>query len=181
MAHTTDRIIPQETFMISVRILAALVIAFGTLAAGGFFLVGNASAEGNTLRTSLIERIASRFNLNKDDVQNVFNEDREARQAQMEQRFEERLSEAVTNGTITEEQKALILAKHEELQKEREANFEARKDMTPEERRADAEKHQEEMNAWAEANNIPDEFVGPGMDGGMHGPGHGDGMGRNEK
>jgi hypothetical protein len=35
------------------------------------------------------------------------------------------------------------------------------------------------MKAWAEANNIPDEFVGPNMDGGMRG--HGDGMGRNEK
>ena len=175
MAHTTDRIIPQETCMISVRILAALVIAFGTLAAGGFFLVGNASAEGNTLRTSLVERIASRFNLNKDDVQNVFNEDREARQAQMEQRFEERLSEAVSKGTLTEEQKSLVLAKHEELQKEREANFESRQGMTPEERRADAKKHREEMEAWAKTNNIPEGFIGLGAGNDMRG--HGDSMG----
>lgn len=178
MAHTTD-IIANKILMISIRILAALVIAFGTLAAGGFFLIGNASAEGNAPRTSLIERIASRFNLSTSDVQSVFDEDRKEHQAEMEQRFEERLSEAVANGTVTEEQKALILAKHEELQKEREANFESRKDMTPEERRADAEKHREEMKTWAEANNIPDEFVGPGMDGGMHGPG--DGMGRREE
>lgn len=178
MAHTTD-IIVNTILMISTRILAALVIAFGTLAAGGFFLIGNASAEGNTSRTSLIERIASRFNLSTSDVQSVFDEDRKEHQAEMEQRFEEKLSEAVSNGTITEKQKALILAKHEELQKEREADFEARKDMTPEERRADAEKHREEMKAWAEANNIPDEFVGPNMDGGMRG--HGGGIGRNEK
>lgn len=175
MAHTTVSIIKQNS-MISVRILAALVVAFGTLAAGGFFLVGTASADNTSQKTSIIERIASRFNLNKDDVQGVFNEQFKAHQEEMTQRFETRLSEAVSKGTITEEQKSLILAKHEELQKERETNLEARRNMTPEERRADAEKHRDEMKAWAESNNIPSELVGIGMRDGAHG--RGGGMGR---
>lgn len=156
--------------------LTALVIAFGTLTAGGFFLVGTASADSSRQRTSIIERIASRFNLNKNDVQSVFDEQRKAHQEEMTKQLETRLSEAVSKGTITEEQKSLILTKHEELQKEREADLEARHDMTPEERRADAQKHRDEMKAWAEANNIPSEFVGIGMRDGAHG--RGDGSGR---
>ena len=143
--------------------LAALVVAFGTLAAGGFFLVGTASADNTSQKASIIERIASRFNLDKDAVQGVFNEQSQAHQEEMTQRLETRLSEAVSKGTITEEQKSLILAKHEELQKEHETNLEARRNMTREERRADNQKHRDEMKAWAEANNIPSEFVGIGI------------------
>lgn len=159
--------------MISTRILATLVFAFGTLAAGGFFLIGNASADTAGNRTSLIERIATRFNLNRDDVRNIFNEEREAHQKEMAARLETRLSEAVANKTITEEQKALILKKHEDVQKEREASLESRRAMTPEERRADAQKHRDEMKAWATANNIPDGFLGIGE--GMRKGGHGAG------
>ena len=157
--------------------LTALVIAFGTLTAGGFFLVGTASADNSSRRTSIIERIASRFNLNKNDVQSVFDEQRKAHREEMTKQLETRLSEAVSKGTINEEQKSLILTKHEELQKEREADLESRHDMTPEERRADAQKHRDEMKSWAEANNIPSEFVGIGiMRDGAHG--RGDGSGR---
>lgn len=151
-----------------------LVFAFGTLAAGGFFLIGHASADTAGGRTSLIERIAARFNLNKDDVQNVFNEEREVHQADMAARLETRLSEAVSNGTITEDQKTLILKRHEELREEREASSEARRAMTPEERRADRQKHRDEMKAWATANGIPDSFLGMGD--GMRKGGHGMGQ-----
>ena len=162
--------------MISVRILATIAIAFGTLAAGGFFFANNASADSSNPRESIIERIASRFNLNKDDVKSVFDEDRKEREEEMEKRFEERLSQAVKDGKITEDQKSLILAKHEELRKERGSDFKDRKNMTPEERRSEAEKHRSEMEAWAKTNNIPDEFVGPSFNGRMGGPG-GLGMG----
>lgn len=162
--------------MIPTQILALLVVAFGTLA-GGFFLTGTASADTPDHRTSLIEQIASQFNLNKDDVQHVFDEERAARQEEATARLEARLSQAVANGTITEDQKAAILAKHEEWQKERAAHAEARRTMTPEERREDAEKRRDEMRTWAKEHSIPEGLIG--IRAGMFG--HGNGYGRFEK
>lgn len=160
--------------MTPIRIFAILVAAFGVLV-GGFFLAGTASAGAGNHRASLIERLASRFNISRDDVKSVFDEDQKERETEMKNRLEAKLSEAAANGTLTEDQKSLIMAKCEEWQNDREANSEARRDMTPEERRADAKKHREEMEAWAKSNNIPEEFVGFGMGGGMRGYGAGAG------
>jgi len=75
-----------------------------------------ALAQESLQHTPIIERLAERFNLNEEDVQEVFNEVHEERQAEMHARFEERLSDAVAEGKITEEQKALIETKHEEIE-----------------------------------------------------------------
>ncbi len=149
--------------MISTKILATLAIAFGTISTGVFSFVGNASAANTDSHTSLIERLVSKFNLNKSDVEGTFNEHRAEKQAKMQERFTERLDKAVEEGKITEAQKSLILAKHEELRKEREASLEIWRGMTREERKASMEKRREELDAWRKANNIPEGIFGLGM------------------
>jgi hypothetical protein len=89
--------------------------------------------------------------------------------------FAARLSEAVTNGEITEEQKQLIIQKHEEIRarwQEERFNVE---DLTPEERRQASLEKRQELAAWAEENGIEVTYFGHGqghssdMDGqGMH-------------
>lgn len=168
--------------MISAKILATVAILFGTIAAGGFFLAGNVSADNTNRSSSLIERLAAKFNLNKGEVENVFNEERNARQTEMKAKFEERLAEAVKNGKITDAQKSLILNKHEELMKEREASQESWRALTPDERRASMEKRREELSSWMKSNNIPEGIFGRGM--GDEGDGMrkgGNGMRRFEK
>ena len=93
---------------------------------------------------TLVQRIAQKFNLKEADVQTVFDEVQKDRQTMMKTKFEDRLSEEVKNGNLTEKQKGLIVAKHEELQKIRTGN------------KADLEK-------WAKDNGIDPKYVFGGM------------------
>lgn len=84
---------------------------------------------------SLIQKIVEKFGLKQADVESVFEEHRNQKQLEMQQRYQTRLEEAVKNGTITEEQKQLILKKQEELISSR-------------------EKNRTELETWAKENNI---------------------------
>lgn len=104
---------------------------------------------------SIINRIATKFNLDKEEVAQVFEEEHEARHAKMQQKLEERLDEAMKEGKLTEEQKAAILAKLEELQPERES-WQAK---TPEERREAKKELHADLKEWAEDNDIPLKYL----------------------
>lgn len=167
-------------------VTTAIVTAISTaLLKGGIALAQGKSASDNPM-SSLVQKIADRFGLNEAEVQTVFDENRAEHQAKMEaerekkqaeiiSRLEERLDEAVSNGEITEEQKALILAKQEELTSNRQAQMESTKDLTNEERRQIMETAREALQTWAQENNIDIKYLmlGPGPDGPRHrgGPG----------
>lgn len=104
---------------------------------------------------SLIDRIATKFNLNRSDVAAVFDEEKTAREAERQQKLEDRLTQAVTDGKITEEQKTKILAKLEELKTQMEANRDAMKDKTPQERHDAMKQQRDELQQWAKDNDIP--------------------------
>ncbi len=118
--------------------------------------------------SSLITKLAEKFNLKKEDVQAVFDEDRAAHQ----QKLEERLSQAVESGKITEAQKAKIIAKLAELKAKHEANRDAMKDKAAEERRAAMQQEREDLQQWAKDNGIALNYLRFGM-GHHHGPGGG--------
>lgn len=119
--------------------------------------VPGASAQGPN-QESIIQRLAEKFGVNQDEVQSVFDQQREERQAQMQARYEERLNQAVTDGEITTNQKDAILKKHQEMQQNREQE------------RAD-------WQAWLKENGLEDSEFGfgfghkgkMGMGRGMHG------------
>ncbi|QQS21367.1 MAG: hypothetical protein IPL87_02545 [Candidatus Moraniibacteriota bacterium] len=167
--------------MISNKVLAVSAIAIGTALASGFALVGNVSADNIDPRNSIIDRLVSKFNLNKSEVENVFQEERamrqEARQKEMTARLEDQLVQAVKDGKISEEQKALVLKKHEEMRAARMADFEKRRTLTKEERRSESQKRRNDMKAWLSENNIPEDIMGMGMRGEKgSGMGHRGGM-----
>lgn len=105
----------------------------------------------------VIQKIIDRFGLNQDEVQVVLDEAKEEHRAEMEQKKEEYLNQAVADGTITEEQKQLLQQKHEEMQ----ANREAWRNLSREERREQMQAHHEEMQSWAEENGIDLEELMP--------------------
>ena len=108
---------------------------------------------------SLIDQIAEKFNLNKDEVQIVaedfHNEKLNNFSVEHKARMEEKLSEAVASGKITDAQKLAILKKHEELQKRHEAE-------------------RTEMLEWSKQNGLDNLDFKMGL--GMHKFGHGFGM-----
>jgi hypothetical protein len=119
--------------------------------------LGVASAATDTASgaSNIIDKLSARFNLDKDDVKVVFEEERAEREAEQQQRTQDRLDQAVKDGKLTEEQKAKILAKLEELRVKREEW----KNVAPEGRSgAKMELHQS-LEQWAKDNNIPMHYL----------------------
>jgi hypothetical protein len=119
-----------------------------------------------TQTSTLLDKIIEKFGLNKTEVEQVVNEYRGERRQQMQAQYEQRLNQAVTDGKITAEQKQLIMNKHNELQSQWDSENQQR------------QQHHEEMEAWAEENNIDLSALGFGM--GRNGRGgmmKGEGMG----
>lgn len=151
------------------RLLMGAAVAVSTAGVVGLGVASAApSANG---QAGLVDKIATTFNLNKGEVQGVFDQDRAAHRVEMVQSFEESLDEAVADGKITSEQKAKILAKHAELQQQAEADRGTFKDKTKEEVRAIMHVRHEALKQWAEGNNIPMEYLMVGhMGTGVSGP-----------
>src|SRR4051812_32846039 len=93
----------------------ALIITAAALAVVVTGVAGVASAQPATGSTSLIDRIAERFHLNKSEVKQVFDDNKAAGQAQRQKASASRLDQAVKSGKLTAVQKSLILAKRQEL------------------------------------------------------------------
>lgn len=143
------------------------LIIIGSLAslvfAGGLLGADYVKAQGDRNCTSMVEKIAQKFNLNKDEVQKVFDEERTERITERHASFEENLSKSVEEGKISEEQKQLILKKMEELRAEREKFIE----LTREERREKMQETRSNMESFLEENGIDESVLRHG------GMGHG--------
>lgn len=155
----------SKKIIIPTAVLAglAMVTVFG---------IKNIGAMGNGY-SPMAEKIANRFGLNKDEVEAVFEEERTQRQEEMRTRQEERLTKAVSDGKITEEQKQAIVTKRAELQENRQQMT----NLSDEERVQRMEEHRQEMETWAEENGI-DMSLFMGLGKGPGGRGFGQGVGR---
>jgi len=133
------------------------IIAVITLVVVGIVFFGASAVEAQNDTApfgDLAQKIATKFGVDQTEVVAVFEEHRQERQSQMQARFEERLNQYVTEGKLTQDQKALILAKHQELRSERLANQGNWQNLTPEERQSQMQAQHEEMETWANANGI---------------------------
>lgn len=149
--------------------LAALIVAGGAgliiIAGTGLLAIQGVQALiGSGGYSDLVENLASKFNLDPAAVEQVF-EDTE------DERRSERLQEAVDDGDITAEQKTMIESKLDEHEaKIQEIND---KELTATERIEAMQGLREEMEDWADENDIPSMFI---MMGRMGGRGGRDGM-----
>jgi len=139
--------------IISVAIIGSAVLGISK---------ANAQTTPNNV-SNIIQKLSQRFGLNENDVKQVFDQNRQERQSQMETKFEERLNQAITDGKITQAQKELILTKHEQLQAERNANLTNWQNLTPDQRRTEMEKQRTDMKTWATDNGIDTSFVFDGF------------------
>lgn len=150
----------------------------GTVGIAGLTTAGVVSAEQSESSdgsSSLIDKIASTFNLDKAKVQEVFDTEREEREAKRDEQRAERLQQLVNDGTITAAQKSAIESKLKEMKAEREAHKDNIKDMTTEERRSHMQEKRDELESWAKEQGIDLSelrgiFGGHGMRGGHGSP-----------
>lgn len=130
----------------------------------GLTSVSPALAEESNQYSSIVTKIAEKFNLNPSDVQAVFDDERDNHKADMYSRLVEKLDTMVGDGKITKDQKDIILKKHEEI----ENKMLEMRDKSPEQRKTEMENLRDELKSWAEEQGIEFPFFM------MRGGGHGD-------
>lgn len=129
-----------------------LVLTILTIA-GALYISVPASVyadDGGFRENGLIQRIMEKFGLNKDAVNQVVNQYRSERKAEMQQKQEENLNQAVESGKITQGQKTALQEKMQEW-RDSKPDF---SNMSQKEKREDMENHREEMQNWAEDQGI---------------------------
>lgn len=156
-------------------LVAGAATAVGLSGVAGLSVVSAESALSANKQSNLVDKLASKFSLNKEDVQKVFNEDRAEHKAAREQERSQQLQKLVEAGTITASQKTAIEAKVKELETARESNKDSAKDLTREERRAKIKEERAGLEAWAKEQGIDltklrGVFMGHGPWGGLRGP-----------
>lgn len=165
------------------KYLLYLAIPAVTLVAVGAIAIGSASAASTTTGTgnfmsNLVNAIATKFNLNPADVQQVFNAQKTQMQTQMQtkmqQKFTDKINQAVTDGKLTQAQANLILAKQADLQSQQAAFQASLQGETKTQVQAAMKAHMDALKQWATDNNIPLQYLMFG--GGFRGRG-GFGMG----
>jgi hypothetical protein len=153
-------ILPAVAF--TTAVLSAMVMTTSVSAFWPFDGISKTTTETSpSITPTLIDKLIEKFGLNKNEVQTVINTFRTEKQADMQARFEARLTTAVKNGELTEAQKQLILTKHAELIKNQEADFQNR------------QTKRTELEAWATQNGIDLKYFNQGK----NGRGMGEGMG----
>ena len=108
----------------------------------------------NSPHATLVQHIAEKFNLNKDDVQKVFDEERANRESAQQTKFASRLDQYAKDGKITDAQKKLILDKMSSMNANRAEEVEKLKSMTPDQRNATIKAQKDELKTWAKNNGI---------------------------
>lgn len=134
-----------------------------TVGVAMFAGVASAQTPNNGIeQQSLVEKIAQTFNLDKNEVQKVFDEAKSEREAKHQQKIEAKLTKAVEAGKITAEQKAAILDKLQGFR----SYMESIKDKPREERKELMKAKHEELKKWAEEQGLDKYF--PLVHKGMH-------------
>jgi hypothetical protein len=94
--------------MKKVRFIAFAVLAMAIAAFGPGVLQASAADVGKY--PPIVTKLATAFDLNADDVQKVFEADRQEKEATCLAMTEQRLSEALSNGTLSKQQYATIVS-----------------------------------------------------------------------
>ena len=116
------------------------------------------STNSQEIKETIIQRLIKVFKLNETEVNKVVNQYQTEKQAEKTKLMEEKLSQLVEDGKITNEQKTKILAKHKEIQANRPDPQEMRS-MTREERQAENQTRRAELEEWAQANGIDLQYM----------------------
>lgn len=141
--------------------VAAAVATIGVAGLGAG--VAHAATSSTTTKTDpmsgLVDAIATKFNLNKSDVQQVVDDQKSKMDVQREQKIKDDVAKLVTDGKITQAQADLINAKRAELEKQREADKTSFDSMSEADRKTAMDKRKTDLESWAKQNNIDTQYL----------------------
>ncbi|MBP6880766.1 hypothetical protein KBC31_04025 [Candidatus Saccharibacteria bacterium] len=150
-----------------------------TITGASLFGINGVSAANNSNSESLVDRLTTKFELNKDEVKKVVTEFKEEKSVEHDAKRLEDLQAKVDDGTITAEQKTKLEAKFKEMGAAGDAIKDS--DKTDEEKHDAMKAQRDEFKQWAEDNGISLDKIRPeGKERGHHrhggvGPGGPDG------
>lgn len=140
---------------------AAGALALGTSTVGHAFAASSTSNPAS----DLVSMIATKFNLKQVDVQAVFDQHHTEMETERAQKEADRLTQAVTNGKITADQKTKIETEQAAIK----SKMDEIKDMTDQTaRRTAMEQLRTDTKKWADDNGIDLKWLRP-----LGGRGHG--------
>lgn len=165
----------------------ALMVATVTTAVGLASVIGIGAASAATTSStstssngvsSLVKKLAEKFNLKEADVQAVFDENRTEMEANREASLVSQQAQLVKDGKLTQAQSDAITAKRAELKKEREANRTTEQSKSDTERKSEMETRKTALDTWLKSQNIDTTYAHllMGGRGGHGGPGKTDKM-----
>lgn len=146
-------------------------IGIAGLGAGVANAASSTSSEKNPM-SGMVDAIATKFNLDKTEVQKVVDAERTEMKAQRETDIKNELATLVKDGKLTQSQSDAIMAKRAELQTEREANKDTKTETTAEERKTTMQAKKTALETWAKEQGIDSSYLkylmghGPGGHGG---------------
>lgn len=154
---------------------AVIIPAIALLLGGAVvWLTPQVDAFGGVNHDTFVSELAQRLGVSQQDVSSAMDEIHSEHQQEMATQFNDRLDEAVANGELTSQQKDLILQKHDEMV-EQHQNREEWQNLEPQERQEQMQTKRDELEDWAQENNIDMSYFGPGEG---RGPGNGSRSGR---
>ena len=140
-------------------IVAGLATAVGVTGLTGAGIANAATTTDQGSGSSLVEAIAHKFNLKASDVQSVFDEQRDKREAAREAEVAKQLAQLVSEGKLTQAQADKLLAKRAEIEKERETMHSEMSGKTHDEMKATMDEKRAELEQWATDNNIDMDYL----------------------
>lgn len=154
-------------------VIAGAVAVVGTAAAatGAYAVSTTAVQPGSAHMSSLVDAIAAKFNLKKDDVQKVFDDNRTQMEQKRNQAVKDQLAQLVKDGKLTQAQADAITAKRAELEKQRQDERGSMQNKSESDRQATMQQHRTELDQWLKDNAIDSQYAYLLMGGG-HGHGH---------
>ncbi len=121
------------------------------------------AATSNSDYPPIVQKLADKFHLNPMDVQQVFKDEQATHNKDRQQKLEDKLTAAVKDGKLTEDQKTKLLAKLDSLKSE----F---KTENHQDRMVNHQKLHDELEAWAKDNGITNlDTILPAPPAGPHG------------
>lgn len=138
-----------------VPVVAAATIAVGTLGL-------NAASAATTTTTynfpPVVQQLVDKFNLPKDQVQQIIDQNRTQQQQKMQQRLQQKLNADVTAGKLTATQEQALLSELQNMQQQRQSL----KGLSAADRKTKLQQMRQDFNSWAQQNGINLQNLGIG-------------------
>lgn len=139
-------------------IVAGTVSAIGlaSLAGAGF---AYAASDQTNPQDGLVSAIASKFNLDKADVQKVFDEQHAAMDEEREREVKDELALLVKDGKLTQAQSDAITVKRAALHEQREAIRTSDQSKSHDEMKSHMQTQHAELKTWAKEQGIDAQYL----------------------